>query len=162
MDAPAAQPRPAPAACAAAATAAGAKHTKSAAATDVKAAADASAALKQLGDLLNAGHASCATAYECSCDELDALTAACRAAGALGSRLTGAGWGGCAISLLAVPHTDTTGATLDAFMAEVQRTYYDRIPACKGMKREQYMFATTPGNGAGVYLPSAAAPAATK
>jgi N-acetylgalactosamine kinase len=47
--------------------------------------------LQQLGALMNASHASCAGLYECSCEELDKLVDAARAAGALGARLTGGG-----------------------------------------------------------------------
>jgi N-acetylgalactosamine kinase len=81
-----------------------------------------------------------------------------------GSRLTGAGWGGCAISLVAVPATDTTGQTLRHFFAQLQAAYYDHIPRAKTMAQSDYMFATTPGDGAGLFVPpsAAAAPSATK
>lgn len=53
-----------------------------------------------LGPLLDESHASLRVDYEVSCDELDVAVAACRDAGALGARLTGAGFGGSAIALL--------------------------------------------------------------
>merc|ERR1712196_409409 len=60
--------------------------------------------LSELGDILNDGQSSCKELYDCSCDELDELTSIALAKGALGSRLTGAGWGGCCVSL--VPDAD--------------------------------------------------------
>ena len=70
-----------------------------------------------LGALMNRSHESCRDLYEISCPELDELTRIARQAGAEGSRLTGAGFGGCTISL--VPEE-----RLPAFLQEVSRAYY--------------------------------------
>jgi galactokinase len=56
---------------------------------------------KALGVQLDASHASTATDYGVSCEELDVITAAARGHDAVfGARLTGAGFGGCAIALI--------------------------------------------------------------
>lgn len=54
-----------------------------------------------LGAALSSSHHSAAEDYEVSCAELDAITAAaCARPGVFGARLTGAGFGGCAIALI--------------------------------------------------------------
>ena len=67
----------------------------------VLAAADSLAAgdVAALGPLLNASHASLRDDFEVSTPELDALVEALRDAGAIGARLTGAGFGGCVVGL---------------------------------------------------------------
>jgi galactokinase len=55
--------------------------------------------LKQFGQLLYESHESCRRLYACSAPELDTVVSAAKRAGALGARLTGAGWGGAALVL---------------------------------------------------------------
>jgi galactokinase len=52
-----------------------------------------------LGPLLDASHQSLRDDFEVSTPELDALVDALRGAGAVGARLTGAGFGGCVVGL---------------------------------------------------------------
>lgn len=60
-----------------------------------------------LGAQLNASHRSTATDYDVSCEELDVITDAARACeGVFGARLTGAGFGGCAIALIRPGHRE--------------------------------------------------------
>jgi galactokinase len=55
--------------------------------------------LDAFGRLMDASHESLRDDYEVSCAELDRLVERARAAGAAGARLTGAGFGGCAVAL---------------------------------------------------------------
>jgi galactokinase len=55
--------------------------------------------LDALGPLLRESHRSLRDDFEVSTPELDALVGALEAAGALGARLTGAGFGGCVVAL---------------------------------------------------------------
>ncbi|WP_232676918.1 galactokinase [Nocardioides sp. R-C-SC26] len=57
------------------------------------------------GLLMTASHHSLRDDFEVSCDELDVAVDAALAAGALGARMTGGGFGGCAIALVPRDHT---------------------------------------------------------
>jgi galactokinase len=62
--------------------------------------------LAALGPLFAASHASLRDDFRVSTPELDALVEALVDTGALGARLTGAGFGGCVVALLAEAHAD--------------------------------------------------------
>lgn len=87
--------------------------------------------LAELGKQMTGSHDSLRDDYEVSCKELDVLVdAANRQPGVLGSRMTGAGFGGCAISLVPVEQIEhireeisktyrkITGLTVDFYEAE--------------------------------------------
>lgn len=64
--------------------------------------------LEEFGKLLNASHASLRDDYEVTGLELDTLVAAAqKQEGVLGARMTGAGFGGCAIALVKESETNT-------------------------------------------------------
>jgi len=75
---------------------------------------------------------------------LDELTRVCSMHGAKGSRMTGAGWGGCVVSL--VP-SDSVMSLLTA----VRDNYYKLAPK-KFERVKEALFATTPGDGAAFYI----------
>ena len=73
--------------------------------------------LHTFGRLMDESHASLRNDYQVSCPELDALAmAAWRVQGVYGSRMTGAGFGGCTVSLV------DEGA-VEAFREHVSATY---------------------------------------
>ncbi|KAL0122514.1 hypothetical protein PUN28_007312 [Cardiocondyla obscurior] len=82
--------------------------------TEIQRTLDAAVALEkgdfqQFGQLMNESHDSLRDDYEVSSEELDSLVSAAREVdGVLGSRLTGAGFGGCTITLLRKDAVDKT------------------------------------------------------
>lgn len=66
-----------------------------------------------LGKLMLESHISLRDKYECSHPDLDRLVDVAQRAGALGSRLTGAGWGGCIVTLVAAPQVQAVSAALE-------------------------------------------------
>lgn len=91
----------------------------------------------RLGQLMNESHESCKDLYECSSEELDRLVSLCRDGGALGSRLTGAGWGGCCVSLVRNEQLPGLMKTLQGF--------YETSPL---ILDENVMFPSKPCRGA--------------
>ncbi|TBU25011.1 Galactokinase [Dichomitus squalens] len=96
--------------------------------------------LVKLGELMDQSHESCSTLCESSCPEVDALCRLAKSAGAFGSRITGAGWGGCTVSLVA---EDKVGE----FIQKVKEGY-EPYRALEGEKLREAIFATKPSAGA--------------
>jgi len=65
--------------------------------------------LEGAGRLLSASHASLRDDFDVSTPELDALVEETNAAGALGARLTGAGFGGCVVALAPTARAEDIG-----------------------------------------------------
>ncbi|MEJ5198758.1 MAG: galactokinase [Anaerolineae bacterium] len=94
--------------------------------------------LRRVGMLMDASHASLRDLYEVSCTELDVMVELLRAQpGCYGARLTGAGFGGCAVALM------DAGAAERAIpaVAEAYRTRTGLVPA---------LYVTRAAAGAGI------------
>jgi galactokinase len=91
------------------------------------------------GGLMNDTHAGLRDDYEVSCAELDAMVeTAWKLPGCYGSRLTGAGFGGCTVSLV-------ERAKVDGFVAGLKTGYQERI----GGNAEVYICEAVSGAKAG-------------
>jgi galactokinase len=71
-----------------------------------------------IGGALTASHASLRDDYRVSAPELDAAVEAALGAGALGARMTGAGFGGCALALVPEGAAAEVGKAVAAAFAE--------------------------------------------
>lgn len=91
----------------------------------------AAGALAELGALLDESHLSLAEDFRCSTAALDRLVAAMRTGGALGARLTGAGFGGYAIA--AVPEERAEGVIAAALAATGGPAFTVRASAGLGL-----------------------------
>jgi galactokinase len=93
--------------------------------------------LRRFGQLMNQSHDSLRDDYEVSSQALDALVEAARAVdGCIGSRLTGAGFGGCTVSLVRADR-------VEAFQTRVKDAYASRT----GVEAEMYVTRPAPGAG---------------
>lgn len=95
----------------------------------------------RLGRLMLESHRSLQQSYECSCPELDALVECATEAEAFGARLTGAGWGGCVVALVA-------RANLLDFTERLELNYYSK----RGIRVDStVVFEAIPSHGADVF-----------
>lgn len=76
--------------------------------------------IKKLGELLNLSHESLKNDYEVTGEHLDTIVDCARKHGAIGARMTGAGFGGCAIALI-------KKADFEVFKKEVESDYHKKL-----------------------------------
>ncbi|MFC5666568.1 galactokinase [Kitasatospora misakiensis] len=91
-----------------------------------------------LGPILTAGHASLRDDYRTSCPETDLAVSAALAAGALGARMTGGGFGGSVIALVRTAEAEPVAkAVTEAFVAAgyLEPHVYRAVPSA-GARRE--------------------------
>ena len=99
--------------------------------------------LVDLGILMDVSHDSLDTDYEVTCDELNLLVGLARELqGVFGSRMTGGGFGGCTISLVAAEQ-------VAAFCDHVRRGYQERTNV------EPHIYVVGPEQGAEIFDPTA-------
>lgn len=92
--------------------------------------------IRRLGELMNESHDSLCNDYEVTGRELDTLVYEGRKLpGVIGTRMTGAGFGGCTVSVVEKAHSEN-------FMRELSKVYYD----ITGLKADFYL--PEPGDGA--------------
>lgn len=91
------------------------------------------------GAELDASHASLRDDFEVSCAQLDALAEAARASGAVGARLTGAGFGGCIVALV-------QASDAERLKSGLRERFYARGPS----REHEFVLVAEPGAGAQV------------
>jgi galactokinase len=84
---------------------------------------------------MDESHVSMRDDFEISVPQLDAVVETAQAAGAVGARMTGGGFGGCAIAL--VPAADAEALAADVLRVFADRGWHEPVP-----------FTVTPSDGA--------------
>jgi galactokinase len=95
--------------------------------------------------MLNDCHTSMRDFYQASCPELEQVISIARANGAIGSRLTGAGWGGSTVNLVPVSEVPKVLKALK------EQYFLKRFPDISEEQIEQSLLATEPAGGACVF-----------
>lgn len=104
------------------------------------AAAAAGGDLTEMGRLFVASHRSMQYDYEITCAEIDFLVdTAIKLPGVYGARMTGGGFGGCTVNLIAPEHADEFRSAMMAAYGErygLVPTFYDCIPSAGASRAE--------------------------
>ncbi|XP_017885853.1 N-acetylgalactosamine kinase [Ceratina calcarata] len=99
--------------------------------------------LRRLGELMSASHESLHKLYECSHPRVDLLVSKAMACGALGARLTGAGWGGCVVAIV---KKDRVSQFVDTLKEQIRQSGIE-----EGFKLDDLVFLTESNQGAAIY-----------
>jgi galactokinase len=102
--------------------------------------------IQYLGQLLNESQASCRDAYDCTCPEVDEICEIALRAGSFGSRVTGAGWGGCTIHMIPQDKIELVTEALKAGY------YLKRFPAISKEELREAMVVSKPSNGSFLFV----------
>lgn len=102
----------------------------------------------QFGQLMNESQQSCDKLYECSCPEIDSICSIALENGSYGSRLTGAGWGGCTVHL--VPG-GPNGSVERVKKALIEQFYKVRYPGISDEILEEVIIVSKPALGSCLY-----------
>ncbi|MBW0491128.1 hypothetical protein O181_030843 [Austropuccinia psidii MF-1] len=101
--------------------------------------------IHRMGELMRKSQTSCQLDYECSCEALDQLVTIASAHKSIGSRLTGAGWGGASVHLVRDEHV------ADLIKALHSKYYAIRFPQLSYQELSDACFATKPEGGACIF-----------
>lgn len=100
---------------------------------------------EEFGLLMNQSQESCDKMYECSCPETDAICEIALRNGSFGSRLTGAGWGGCTV------HLCSTGTVESVKNSLIEQYYKVRFPDLTAEQLDEAIIISRPSIGSVLY-----------
>jgi galactokinase len=112
---------------------------------DADQASDDDTVLRGLGALMNESQDSCRDVYNCSCVELDELSQLAKDTGSYGSRLTGAGWGGCSVHLVPKDKVDAVKKAWE------EKYYRKNWPDISDDRLAEAIVVSKPGSGSVVF-----------
>lgn len=103
--------------------------------------------LERLGDCMNKTQESCRDIYDCSCPEIEQLCDIAKEAGSYGSRLSGAGWGGCTVHLVPKDRVETVKQAWE------EQYYRKKWPDITQERLREAIVTSEPAQGAAIYVP---------
>lgn len=101
---------------------------------------------QQFGTLMNQSQESCNKLFECSTLDINQLCQIALQNGSYGSRLTGAGWGGCTVHLVPGPYVDQVKNAL------IEQYYKKRYPNITQYELDNAIIVSKPASGTCEYI----------